>query len=157
MSRKARPFPGSKTRAATIFAASSRKFFQKGNFTQTVLKRFKDGLPQLLAQSKIKGFWAFRGIWKFYFIGCGILLHFRFRYASLAPVSQRENPRNYLINRYLKQHFKYQKVFHRLWKTCGKPSSKESEKKFKRVLLQHFPLLGSKQCLRRPKAAIARF
>ena len=157
MSRKAQPLPSSNTRAATISAMSSRKFFQKGNFTQNVLKRFKEAFPVLFTQSKIKGFWAFRGIWKFYFIGCGILLHFRFRYASLAPVSQRENPRKYLINKYLKHHFKYRKVFHRLWKTCGKPSSKESEKKLKRVLLQHFPLPGSKQCLRRPEAAVAWF
>lgn len=96
-------------------------------------------------------------VWELIFSGCGILLHFPFRYASLAPVSQRENPRNYLINKYLKQHFKYRQVFHSLWKTCGKPSSKESEKKFKRVPLQHFPPLVSKHCLSSLKIVIALF
>jgi hypothetical protein len=157
MSRKARPFFGLKRPRRNDFCLHTTKILQKRDFPQNVLKQFKSAFPEVFARSKIKAFWAFPSIWKFIFLSCGILLHFRFRYASLAPVSQRENPRKYLINKYLKQHFKYQKVFHRLWKTCGKPSSKESEKKFKRVLLQHFPLLGSKQSLRRPIVGIARF
>jgi len=59
-----------------------------------------------------------------------------------------------LINKYLKHHFKFQKVFHSLWKTCGKPSSNESEKKVKTVLLQHFLLLSSKRLLSNEKAEI---
>ena len=144
-------------RAARIFCFQVDKNSLETRLLLNVLKQFNCGFPHSSYKAKLTGFWAFPTDNLFIFLSCGILLHFGFRYASLAPVSQRENPRKYLINKYLKQHFKYQKVFHRLWKTCGKPSSKKSEKKLKRVQLQHFPLLVSKECLSSLKAATALF
>jgi hypothetical protein len=89
----------------------------------------------------------FRRVTKNIFRACGFFLRRASYCASLRPVSQRKKACKLLKKKYLKQYFKYQKVFHSPVENPVENFLIRGRKRGKRVILQHLPSRHSKNCL----------